>query len=372
MRIVAVEVRFLSLPLVEPFAASHGQILSRPLVTVRVVCDDSVDGWGEVSAMPEATYTNETAQSSYALLKAELAKSMVGESFEPEEIGPRLRTRNWPPMAIAGVEMALLDAHLRRHSQSLAGSLGVSASHVTAGAAIGLGNDKHIVSKTRELVSEGYGRLKLKVQPGNDRQAVAAARSEAPNVHLQVDANGSYDLDSVDSLVQMAKRYELQAIEQPFSSDDARAATALVNALAADDIPTVVVADESVESVVDVETLASQNALTAVSIKPARVGGLTNAVSMLERCRSLGLQATAGGMLESGLGRHALAAFAGLQGLSIPGDLSPASRWIADDPWPDIGLSDLGIAVPQGHGVAPEPDMQTLDRLTEKSFAQGR
>jgi len=267
--------------------------------------------------------------------------------------------------------MAVVDADLRRRHQSLGERLGVSTSHVSAGAAIGLGDRQYIESKTNELLADGYRRLKLKIQPDHDRDAIAAVRSVAPDVNLQVDANGSYDSGSVGLLAQLAEQYSLNGIEQPFPPSDPAAASALVATMKAAGLPTALVADESIETITDIDVLANQSALTAVSIKPARVGGLAGAVSMLERCRSLGLDATAGGMLECGLGRHALAAFAGLPGLSIPGDISPASRWIADDPWTDITLSDDGVAVPQSHGVAPEPDAVKLDRLTTDSFEIG-
>ena len=67
-------------------------------------------------------------------------------------------------------------------------------------------------------------------------------------------------------------------------------------------------------------------------------------------------------MLETGLGRRALAAVAGLPGFTLTGDLSPAARWLAADPWQDLTMTDGRITVPTTPGAAPEPDPYVLDR----------
>ena len=69
-------------------------------------------------------------------------------------------------------------------------------------------------------------------------------------------------------------------------------------------------------------------------------------------------------MLESGLGRHALAAFAGQDAITVTGDLSPASRWLAVDPWPDLAMNEGRIAVPTAAGIAPSPNLDLLDQVT--------
>jgi L-alanine-DL-glutamate epimerase-like enolase superfamily enzyme len=69
-------------------------------------------------------------------------------------------------------------------------------------------------------------------------------------------------------------------------------------------------------------------------------------------------------MLESALGRHALAAFAANDGVEITGDVSPSRRWLATDPWPDLKMSDGMIAVPTSPGVAPLPDQDRIEDLT--------
>lgn len=69
-------------------------------------------------------------------------------------------------------------------------------------------------------------------------------------------------------------------------------------------------------------------------------------------------------MLESGLGRHVLAALAAHRHVSVVGDVSPAALWLSDDPWPDLVLVDGTVSPHTGAGVAPEPDRAGLERCT--------
>ena len=363
--------RLLELPLVEPFAAAHGTTRSRTLAVLRVTTEAG-PGWGECSALPAATYSSESAAGCFELLAGRLAPAMVGAGL-PDGPPPAADLGRTHPMASAAVEMALLDAELRAAGRSLASWLGVERADVPAGVSLGLDSPGRVVARATELVGEGYRRLKVKIQPGHDLAVVQALRAEPTladgAIELHVDANGSYPPDAVEALVELT-RAGVDAIEQPFAPAEIDAASRLVDRLAplaADrpgQRPVPVVGDEAVTSPTETERLADRRALTGVSIKPPRVGGLTVARALHDLCRDRGLAATAGGMLESGLGRHGLAAVAALPGFDLTGDLSPAGRWLAADPWPDLELVGGRIAVPNGPGVCPDPDPDLLDRLT--------
>ena len=149
------------------------------------------------------------------------------------------------------------------------------------------------------------------------------------------------------------------AIEQPFAPGLVGPAANLVDRSS---VP--IVADESATSVRIVDELHRARALSGVSIKPSRLGGVLAATVMHDRCLDWDLAATAGGMVESGLGRHALAAVAALPGFTLIGDLSPSRRWLAADPWPDLSMVDGAIEVPSAPGVAPDPDPDVLERYS--------
>jgi len=382
MEISAIDVRLLDLPLVEPFAASHGTTTARTIVVVRLVADGSV-GWGECSALPAATYSPESAVGSYRLLSERLLPELLAGSWSAEDPDGRLTdlgARLGPaPMAVAALEMALLDAELQAAGVSLARWLGADRERVPAGVSLGLDRPEAVVERAAGLVGDGYLRLKVKIQPGHDGAVLDALLAEptvaAAGPEIQLDANGAYGPEDLDLLVGLAEA-GAGALEQPLAPAEVDAAADLVERLAALPVdtaatgqtagvrPVPVVADEAVTTIEDVDRLGDRGALTGVSIKPARVGGLLAARTIHDRCRTRGLAATAGGMLETGLGRHALAALAALPGFDLTGDLSPAGRWLASDPWPDLTMTDGSIVVPTGPGVAPAPDQDLLERHT--------
>jgi O-succinylbenzoate synthase len=375
MEISAVDVHLLDLPLVEPFAASHGTTRARTVVALRLTTGDGTVGWGECSALPAATYTGESAAGCHRLLADRIGPRLVGASWSVSTMAPLRTGFATNPMALSAVEMALLDAELRASGRSLARWLGAERSEVPAGVSLGLDRPEAVVATARRLVIEGYRRLKVKIQPGHDRAVLAALRDDptitGADVEIHLDANGAYPVGDLELVAGLAEA-GADAIEQPFAPDDVDGAARLVERLA--DLPdragrprgrpVPVVADEAVTTIGDAATLADRGAITGVSIKPGRVGGLEAAVGIHDLCRDRGLAATAGGMLETGLGRHALAALAALPGFDLTGDLSPARRWLAADPWPDLTMTDGTIAVPTGPGVAPAPDPDLLERHT--------
>ncbi len=356
MFIERIAVWLLDLPLREPFTTAHGTTTSRELVIVRIDADDG-HGWGECSALPDATYSGEHAAGAFRILVDQLAPRLVGHRLEDDPAPASLSLLSevdGQPMAKAAAEMAVLDIECRAASIPLAERLGATRHTVAAGAAIGLAEPARVAERASALADEGFRRVKLKIEPGHDLAAVTAVRTAVPSIEVQVDGNGSYGPDAVDLLAALADG-GVSAIEQPFPASDLDSAVSLVAAV---DVP--VVADEAAASIDDVARLHSLGALSGVSIKPPRVGGIGAAVEMLGHCVTSGLSATAGGMVECGLGRHALAAVAALDGFTLTGDLSPARRWLAADPWPDLTLGADGIAVPGSPGVTPDPDPDVL------------
>lgn len=345
------QVRLLSLPTREVLSAAHDETAARGaaatdrlLVVVRLQIG-RWEGWGECSALNRPTYSNEDARQSFLALS--------GQS--DDEPGP---------MAQAATVMAMRDLTLKRRNVSLASDLAGwdHQASVPAGAALGIANPDTLAARAADLFAAGYQRIKIKVMPDHVTNAARVVRDAAPGVELQVDGNGSFGPDDIAELACL-EGLGVAAIEQPFAVDDVSSAASLVQAV---EIP--VVADEAVTTVADAERLAAAGALSGVSIKAPRVGGIPAAIELLDWCVDRGMAATAGGMLESGLGRHALTALAAHPGFTLAGDISPAQRWLAADPWPDVAMvggPGAGVVlVPTGAGVAPSPDPELLDEYT--------
>lgn len=301
----------------------------------------TVAGWGECSALNAPTYTAEWAAGAYASLTSGAPLDATAE-----------------PMAAAALEMAQLDAELRAEGQSLAARLGTTGRSAPAGAAVGLAPIPTMLDEIEGLAADGYRRVKCKIAPGRVVEPIRAIITRFPELEVQVDANGSLGAEDL-RLLYVLRDLGVRAVEQPFAVGDHGLAGRLV---AETDLT--VVSDEAVNNVDDLWAVARDQAATAVSIKPPRVGGLRRALTLVDAATSAGMQCTVGGMLESGLGRHLLAAIAPLQPFTITGDLSPARRWLAADPFPDVLMAAGVVAAPDVVGVAGDPDLELLERYT--------
>jgi O-succinylbenzoate synthase len=218
------------------------------------------------------------------------------------------------------------------------------------------------IAQAHQADRDGVNRVKLKVVPktwsGIDPVAVVAAvATQFAHLEVHVDANGSFDADSVSELEGMVAA-GASAVEQPFAAHDSDLAAELV----ARGLP--IIADESATSLDAVQELVERRACTGVVVKSSRLGGLFPAFELMGWCLENGVAVAAGGMQESGLGRSALAVVAAHEACTITGDVSPAQRWLAADPWDDLEMRDGRITVPTTAGVAALPEVALLDRYT--------
>jgi len=346
VRVTHLSLYLLGLPTRSSLAAAHGvpTASTRFLTIVGLHIDGALDataGWGECSALNEAGYTAEWAEGAFELLRS-------GRPFD----------RVTAPMATAAIEMAMLDADLKAAGLSLSDRLGTTGQSARAGAVVGLAPLPAMLDEVEQLVDGGYTRVKVKIEPGKIVNPIEAIRSSFPDVELHVDANASLRTDDLVSLARL-RDLGVRAVEQPFPVLDHQNASRLVA-----DTDMAVIADEAVGGPADVDLLANDRAATAVAVKPGKLGGLQTTLDVLDRVQVAGMHASIGGMLESGLGRHVLAALAPLPAFSVAGDLSPANRWLADDPFYDIRMTKGQVLAPSRPGIAGEPMKNRLKRYT--------
>ncbi len=262
--------------------------------------------------------------------------------------------------------MAVADVHLRATHQSLAGLLGVAGRTVEAGAVVGTADTvDELVTTVGRLVEQGYTRVKVKIGPGWDAAPLTALSSSFPTLRLQVDANGSYRPDSPDEELLVAlDRFGLLCIEQPFGRTDLAAHARLATRMA-----TPICLDESLNSPQAVDEALARRACSVVCVKPARLGGLGAALSVIETCRTAQVPLWMGGMFESGYARGVNTVLGALGGMSWPGDLNAARTYLVDDLVPATGGAShdtefpIERLVPPGPGMGPPPTAEALARL---------
>jgi O-succinylbenzoate synthase len=268
-------------------------------------------------------------------------------------------------MARAAIEMGSWALLAQRRDVPLANLLGGTRDRVATGISIGIQESAEaLVIRARRALLDGYRKIKVKIQPGADVEYVRAVRSAlGGDVHIMADANSAYSIADADHLVQL-DAFDLLMIEQPLGRDDLRR-----HAMLQQRLRTPLCLDESITDRDRCEDMIALGAGRIVNIKPGRVGGFTESIAIHDLCARHGIPVWCGGMLESGIGRAYNVALASLPNFSMPGDLSPSSRyWDRDIVDPEWTMDDDGMVhVPRSTGIGVEPDVDRIDALTVRA-----
>ncbi len=351
------------LPLIEPFTISSGTQDTRRIMLVEIRDTDGAAGWGECVAPEYPNYSPEAIDTSWLTLTKWVAPLVLGKSFSgPEEIFPYLQQNiRGHLMAKASIEMAAWELTAQKQTISLAKLLNGTRDRLETGRSIGIQKSPDVlIQKVKQAVDEGYRKIKLKIKPGADYEFVRAVRNAVGmQVPLMVDANNAYTLDDVNMFIKMDD-LGLLMFEQPLAWDDVVRHAELQKHLR-----TPICLDESITGVEKAEEMVKFGSGRIVNIKPGRVGGFTSSIAIHDFCMKHNVPVWCGGMLESGVGRAHNVALASLQNFTIPGDISPSSRyWEKDIVVPEWEMQNGMITVPfDKPGMGVEIDSDRLEGL---------
>ena len=379
-----ITLREIRLPLREPFRISSGVSHERRILLLELCDTDGTTAWSECVAPEAPNYTAETIDTAWLAISAWVAPRVLGTCFEsPWNISPALeRDFRGHNMAKAAVEMgawALAAQHARVPLAHViadapgtlreAGPRSVR-SRIETGISLGIQESPAaLVERARAALAQGYRKVKIKIAPGADVEYVTAAREalglDAP---LMADANNAYTLDSSEPL-ELLDRLGLLMIEQPLAHDDLVRHATLQQRLR-----TPLCLDESITSVDRAADMLTLGSGRIINIKPGRVGGFAPAIAIHDLCRQHGVPVWCGGMLESGVGRAYNVALASLPNFTLPGDVSPSSRyWARDIVSPEWTMGFDGcITVPLDQpGLGVTVDVERVEELTVRRATLG-
>ena len=361
MKLQEIELSTIHLPLVRPFRTSFGTQTSREVLMVKVTNENGTIGWAECVAMSEPLYSPEYVIGCLDLMKRFLIPALrAKENLTAEDVPVVLKPFLGGQMAKAALETAILDAQLKEQDVSLAKYLGATKTKVECGVSVGIANDLGaLAEEVKSYVDAGYRRIKLKIEPGWDYEAVKAIRNIYPEIPLQVDANQAYSR-SDGKLLAKLDEFNLLLIEQPLDEHDI-----LGHAMLAKEVKTPICLDESIISLQSAEDALSLKATTIINIKPGRVGGYIESKKIHDLCVKNNIPVWCGGMLETGIGRAANLALAALPGFTLPGDTSASARYFKQDITTPFVMDDGYLTVPTGPGIGIEPDLEFLNSITK-------
>ena len=360
MKIEAITLREIHLPLVHFFETSFGRTYSRRILLV-TVHSEGADGWGECVVGEDPYYSSEWIESAWPTLTRYLIPALLGRRIESGRECPALFSKvRGHRMAKAGLENALWDAEAAQKKIPLWKLLGGTRREIPCGVSIGIQDSvEQLLEKIQTEVTAGYRRIKVKVKPGWDVNVLERIRSRWADITLSCDANSAYTLDQVEHLRKF-DQFNLLMIEQPLWNDDI-----YYHARLQKELRTAICLDESIINARSATFAVETGACRIINIKVGRVGGFSEALKIHDVCQAKNIPVWCGGMLETGIGRAHNIALSTLQNFSLPGDVSSSKRyWAEDIIEPEVEVSADGmIAVSDRPGT----DYRVKPELIAKS-----
>ncbi|MDR3762743.1 MAG: o-succinylbenzoate synthase [Acidobacteriota bacterium] len=362
MKIEAITLREIHMPLVRFFETSFGRTISRRILLATVHCE-GVQGWGECTAGEHPFFSEECTDTAWHVLKEYLAPALAGVDLANggREAAQRMAQVRGHRMAKAALENAVWDAEAQAKAMPLWKLIGGTRQEIACGVSIGI-QDSHdeLLDRIAMELEAGYQRIKIKVKPGWDLDVLGKVRQRFPGALLSCDANSAYTLDDLEHLKKFDD-FRLLMIEQPLWPDEI-----YMHALLQHELSTSICLDECIVTARHALEAIQMRACRILNIKLGRVGGFSEAIRTHDVALNAEIPVWCGGMLESGLGRAHNIALSTLSGFSLPGDVSASARYWKDDIIePEVTVSSLGtIQVPDqpGRGYALREDL--IESLT--------
>jgi o-succinylbenzoate synthase len=361
MKIEAITLREIQMPLVHFFETSFGRTYSRRILLVTVHCE-GIDGWGESVAGEDPYYSSEWIESAWPTMTKYLIPALLGQRIESARECPALFGKvRAHRMSKAALENALWDVETVQKRQPLWKLLGGTRREIPCGVSIGIQDSvEQLLEKVQIELAAGYRRIKIKVKPGWDLNVLERIRSRWSDITLSCDANSAYTLDQIEHL-RGFDQFNLLMVEQPLWNDDI-----YYHARLQKELRTAICLDESIVSARSAAFAAESGACRIINVKVGRIGGFSEAIRVHDVAQFYKIPVWCGGMLETGIGRGHNIALSTLANFSLPGDVSASKRyWKEDIIDPEVEVSPQGmIALGDQPGTGYRVKTDLIEKLT--------
>jgi muconate cycloisomerase len=310
MKLVSATIYALAIPFVEAFYHSASARRWCDSIVVRVRDEDGVEGYGE--GTPRPYVTGETGDAMVRHLSTALWPAVAQRplpALHDLESVERLIPEGTPDGVIAAnasraaLELAILDCTLRRTDRGVAALLPPRRTTLTYSGVITSGPLDTVTRHARQMRVAGLRDVKIKVGFEDDDVRVTRVREVlGPDATLRLDANGAWTFERAVEVLTKVAPLGIAAVEQPLPRGPVETLAALRLAVG---VP--IMADESVVTPDDAETLFAARAVDYVNVRVSKCGGLARSAAIAARAAECGVGVQVG----SQVGETAILAAAG-------------------------------------------------------------
>ena len=297
MKITSIKTTLLKAPLKTPFVTALRRVEALEDVVVVIECNDGSVGYGEGAPTPQIT--GETISSMIAAIEF-ITPHLIGKEIEDLDdlIAVIHQTMVKNTTAKSALEIALYDLKAQSMKQPLYKMLGGTKTRFKTDITISMGSIEKMIEESLHAVSLGYETLKIKIgsNPKEDAARIKAIHNALDkHITLRLDANQGWSAKESVTLLHDLESQEIIAefIEQPVPADDIEGLKYIKER-----VQTPLLADESVFSLKDAQTLLNEKAVDYINIKLAKTGGISQALKLADLCNEYGVKCMLGCMLE--------------------------------------------------------------------------
>lgn len=305
MKINAIHLYAIHLPLQIPFVVSYKTYNYIPSVIVKLETDEGIVGYGE--GVADEHVTGETWEGTFQILKNTLAPVVLGQNpMDIEKLHDRMNsTMNGAPTAKAAIDIACFDIVGKKLGVPVYQLIGgryhneFPISHV-----LSIAEPGEMADEAALMIDKGYNSFKIKVGTDvrKDVERIKAVRARVgEHAAIRVDVNQGWK-NSATSLVAIRslRNLDLDWIEQPVYAVDLDGMAAI---RAKTDIPLMV--DEGLKGSREMREIIQKGAADKVNIKLMKCGGIYPAVKLTHQAEMAGIECQIGSMVESSIGSAA-------------------------------------------------------------------
>ena len=349
--IQAINVEPLNIPLLEPFTIATGGVTEARNVLITVTLKDGTRGYGECAPFPPST--GESQETALAAAQG-CADLLLGKDVAHWRTLSKLLHSTYYSQftAIAGMEMAILDALTRHYGIPMHAFFGGASTAVETDISIPIVSPERAYQLAEDIMIRGISSIKVKVGGDlqDDVERVEAVREAAPGLGITLDANQGYTTDQALLCLEALNDRDIRPLmlEQPVQKDDYDGLRYLTQHTS---VP--IFADESASSPAAIARLIAMKAVSGINIKLMKTG-IVDSLDIAALCCATNTQLMVGAMIESRLAISAAAHLvAGLGGFRFIDLDTP--MLLADDPFTGGYTQNAGVyelkGVSRGLGV---------------------